>query len=237
MALAKPKPLSKPNNTISENSYVDNTDDLTSLTLDELADRFDSIEQQAQLFQGRILLEARNRFESDIAFGEWVTNVGGTLCSTTRQHRTRLMNLARFFDSRELTGISITAAYEISAPINEDVADKIYEYALNKNLPVSEIKAQIQIAKGIQPESNLKAIDVKSQAKQILDDFKKYVMVGVKKVPQQDAILVLQSCIKQIRADIKELENQKKEDTQIVTIQQLETTETSPASEDTGNNS
>jgi hypothetical protein len=230
MALAKPKPLSKPNNTISENSYVDNTDDLTSLTLDELADRFDSIEQQAQLFQGRILLEARNRFESDIAFGEWVTNVGGTLCSTTRQHRTRLMNLARFFDSRELTGISITAAYEISAPINEDVADKIYEYALNKNLPVSEIKAQIQIAKGIQPESNLKAIDVKSQAKQILDDFKKYVMVGVKKVPQQDAILVLQSCIKQIRADIKALENQKKEDTQIVTIQQLETTETSQAS-------
>lgn len=204
MALAKPKPLAKPNNTISENSYVDNTDDLTLLTLDELADRFDSIEQQAQLFQGRILLEARNRFESDTTFGEWVTNVGGTLCSTTRQHRTRLMNLARFFDSKELTGISITAAYEISAPINEDVADKIYEYALNKNLPVSEIKAQIQIAKGIQPESDLKTIDVSSRSKQkTLEDFKKYVMFGVKKVSQQDAIKILQDCIKQIRADIK----------------------------------
>ncbi len=111
MALAKPKRLSKPNYSISESSYVDNADDLTSLTLEQLADRFNSIEQQAQLFQGRILLEARNRFESDAAFGEWVTNVGGTLCSTTRQHRTRLMNLARFFDSRELTVISITADY------------------------------------------------------------------------------------------------------------------------------
>lgn len=210
MALAKPKPLSKPNNTISENSYVDNTDDLTSLTLEELADRFDSIEQQAQLFQGRILLEARNRFDSDAAFGEWVANVGGTLCSTTRQHRTRLINLARFFDSRELTGISITAAYEISAPINEDVADKIYEYALNKNLPVSEIKAQIQIAKGIKIESDSKIIDVELQAKLALDDFKKSVMSGVKKVLQQDAIKVLQDCIKQIRADIKNAQNQQK---------------------------
>lgn len=227
MALAKPKPLSKPNNTISKNSYVDNTDDLTSLTLDELANRFDSIEQQAQLFQGRILLEARNRFESDVAFGEWVNNVGGTLCSTTRQHRTRLMNLARFFDNRELTGISITSAYEISAPINEDVADRIYEYALNKNLSVSEIKAQIQIAKGVNSESDSKIIDIELQAKQTLDNFKKYIMFGVKKVPQQDAIKVLQDCIRQIRADIKETEEIKKNDNK----------KSIPESEDAGNNS
>ncbi len=206
MALAKPKPLSKPNNAISESSYVDNSDDLTALTLDELADRFDSIEQQAQLFQGRILLEARNRFESDIAFGEWVVNVGGTLCSTTRQHRTRLMNLARFFDGRELTGISITAAYEISAPANEDVADKIYEYAFNKNLPVAEIKKQIQIEKGLSPEENkTETVAVESVLLPVedLDVFKQVVLSDIKGLSDQSAIKVLQDCIKEIRGKKK----------------------------------
>lgn len=220
MALAKPKPLSKPNNTISENSYVDNTDDLTSLTLDELANRYDSIEQQAQLFQGRILLEARNRFESDIAFGEWVTNVGGTLCSTTRQHRTRLMNLARFFDSRELTGISITAAYEISAPTNEAVADRVYEYALNKNLPVAEIKKQIQIAKGLSLEEN-KIEPVTTEEPVLLpledlDTFKQVILSDIEGLSEQNAIKVLQDCIKEVRA-------KKKNNEQPI-----------PASEDTG---
>lgn len=221
MALAKPKPLSKPKNAISETSYVENSDDLTLLSLDQLADRFDSIEQQAQLYQGRILLEARNRFESDIAFGEWVTNAGGTLCSITRQHRTRLMNLARFFDSRELTGISITAAYEISAPINEDVADKIYEYALNKNLPVSEIKAQIQIAKGLSQKGN-KTEPVTTEPVLLpledLDTFKQVILSDIEGLSEQNAIKVLQDCIKEVRA--------KKNNEQPI-----------PASKDAGNNS
>lgn len=210
MALAKPKRLSKPNYSISESSYVDNADDLTSLTLEQLADRFNSIEQQAQLFQGRILLEARNRFESDAAFGEWVTNVGGTLCSTTRQHRTRLMNLARFFDSRELTGISITAAYEISAPINEDVADKIYEYALNKNLPVSEIKAQIQIAKGGLSQETSNKEPTKDESVLLppedLNKFKEIILSEIKELSEKNAIKVLQDCIKEVR--VKEKNNQ-----------------------------
>lgn len=207
MALAKPKRLSKPNNSISESSYVDNTDDLTSLTLEQLADRFNSIEQQAQLFQGRILLEARNRFESDATFGEWITNVGGTLCSTTRQHRTRLMNLARFFDSRELTGISITAAYEISAPINEDVADKIYEYALNKNLPVSEIKAQIQIAKGGSSQDTSNKEPTKGESillpPEDLNKFKEIILSEIKELSEKNAIKVLQDCIKEVRVKKK----------------------------------
>lgn len=133
-----------------ETTFIGTVDKLSlkNLSLDELAQRFDDIEQQAQLFQGRILLEARKRFKSDPLFGEWVTSVGGALCSCGRQHRTKLMNLARFFDGRELDKISVTAAYEIAAPVNADVAKDVYEYVKGKNLPVAEVKRQIAIRKG-----------------------------------------------------------------------------------------
>lgn len=127
-----------------------NPTDLSGLSLNELADRYEQIERQGQLLQGIILLEVRNRFKSDNDFGDWVKmNDGLTLCSTTPQHRSRLMNLARFFKDRDMKGISITAAYEISAPTNADIAEDIYSTALFKNLPVAEIKRQIALKKGI----------------------------------------------------------------------------------------
>jgi hypothetical protein len=208
MALAKPRQLSKPIGDITAANYIDNSDDLKALTLEQLADRFESIGNQAQLLLGNILLEARERFESDIEFGEWITNIGGTLCSTSRQHRTRLMNLARFFKGKELLGISLTAAYEISAPVNKDVADKIYEYALNKNLSVEEIKKSIQVEKGLPSETPTNAVAVEPESVLLpledLDIFKKVVLSDVEELSDQNAIRVLQDCIKMIRAKKKQ---------------------------------
>ncbi len=59
------------------------------------------------------------------------------------------MNLARFFKDGDMSGISVTAAYEISRPENTDVAEKIYADVINKNLSVKEIKHKIKIAKSI----------------------------------------------------------------------------------------
>jgi hypothetical protein len=42
-----------------------------------------------------------------------------------------------------------SACYEISASINADIADKVYQEALGKNLSVAQIKAEIAKAKGI----------------------------------------------------------------------------------------
>ena len=123
-------------------------DNLKALSLDQLANRFEEIEQQGQLLQGRILLEARERFKSDNEFGAWVEQVGGAIYSTSRQHRTKLMNLAKFFELREINKISISAAYEISAPINSDIAVDVYDYAKGKNLPLTEIRKQIAMRKG-----------------------------------------------------------------------------------------
>ena len=200
MALAKPRKLSRPTGEVIISNYIENSDNLSDLSLEQLADRFESIEQQAQLFQGRILLEARNRFDSDIKFGEWIIKIGGTLCSTTRQHRTRLMNLARFFENKELVGISMTVAYEISAPANEAIADKIYEYALNKNLSVAEIKKQIQIEKGLTPEVIITKAEPELLPLEDFDVFKQVVLADVEGLSGTNAIRVLQDCIKDLRA-------------------------------------
>ena len=100
-------------------------DDLATLSLDDLAQRYVSIDQQSQLYKGLILLEARERFVSDKEFGEWVVTHGLSV-GTTQQNRTLFMNLAKFFKNRDMTGISLTVAYEISRPQNSSVAEEIY---------------------------------------------------------------------------------------------------------------
>ena len=210
MALVEIKQLKQTPTAQSTEKFIDDTieqqlPDLTVLTLDELVERYNSIDQQSQLFKGLILLEARERLPSNKEFGTWIKSIQA-LCLDNQPTLTRYMNFAKYFKDKDRTGISLTAAYEISAPANEAIADEIYEYALNKNLPVADIKAQIQIVKGVQPENHSKILDVELQAKQALDDFKKTVTSGVKKVPKQDAIKVLQDCIKQLRAEIKALE-------------------------------
>ena len=119
---------------------------LQDLSLDELANRFEDIGQQAQLLQGQILLEARNRLGSDKEFGKWCAS--HSICVGSQQQRNRLIHLARFFEGRELDRISISAAYEISAPANKKIAEEIYEYAKGKNLPLAEVRRQIAIRKG-----------------------------------------------------------------------------------------
>jgi hypothetical protein len=57
------------------------------------------------------------------------------------------MNFARFFKDRDMSGISLTAAYEISRPDNANIAEEVYIYALNKNLPVAEIRQKVEFLK------------------------------------------------------------------------------------------
>ena len=214
MALAKPRKLTKISGQIQEIDYVEGRDDLTSLSLDELAFQFESIEQQSQLLQGRILLEARSRLNSDIEFGEWVSKHTGTLCSTTRQQRTRLMNLARYFGSKDTKGISLTVCYEISSPANVDVADKVYEYALNRNLSVADIKAKIKEEKKLLPilESSAEDQDHESfteadhdtnkkeelMPREDVSEFVKLILSDVQSLPQNEAVRVLKLCLKEL---------------------------------------
>lgn len=109
------------------------------------------------MMKGLILLEARNRFTSNNEFGDWVKSVIA-ICDDGFQVRNRLMNYAKFFQNKDMAGISLSSCYLISSPINADIADKVYQAALNQNLSVAKIKAEIAKAKGLLPENvNLEA--------------------------------------------------------------------------------
>jgi hypothetical protein len=111
------------------------------------------------------------------------------------------MNFAKYFKDRDRTGITLTVAYEISAPINADVADKVYQVALNKNLSVAQIKAEIAKAKGVVLDSKdedndevelIPLADISEVMKQIMDD--------ISNLPKHEAIRVLTMCLKKIKS-------------------------------------
>jgi hypothetical protein len=123
----------------AEDYQADIVPDLAGLSLDDLAIQYAEIDQQSNLLKGNILLEARSRFPSDKEFGQWVST--HSLCVGSQQSRNRLMHLADFFsDGRDMEGIAITAAYEISAPVNRDKALTVYNKVRGKNLSVKEVK-------------------------------------------------------------------------------------------------
>jgi hypothetical protein len=200
MALVKPKSLKTRNSETSKSisSYVEGSDDLSVLTLDQLAARYEEIDQQSQLFKGLILLEARSRFPSNNEFGDWVQSVP-SLCGDGNQVRNRYMNFANYFKDRDRTGITITACYEISAPINADIADKVYQAALNQNLSVAQIKAEIAKAKGLLPESvNEGSGELELMPLGDISRFMEQVLADIDKLPKREAIRVLKECLKKL---------------------------------------
>jgi hypothetical protein len=172
---------------------------LSDLSLDELVDRFIAIDNQAHLLKGLILLEARSKFSSDKEFGQWVISTGINNSTKTRQIRTQLMNLASYFKDKDTTGISLSACYEISAPINADIADKVYQAALNKNLSVAQIKAEIAKAKGLLPESvNEGSGEPELMPLGDISSFMEQVMADISNLPKAEAIRVLKTCLKEL---------------------------------------
>ena len=219
MALPKPNKLKDKPAAQSIDSYVigDNisysSTDLSTLTLDDLANRYEEIHQQSQLLKGLILLEARNRFPSNNEFGDWIQTVHA-LSVDSQQTRTKFMNFARYFQHKERIGISLTACYEISAPVNEDVADKVYEYALNRNLSVADIKAKIKEEKKLLPilEINSEEHDQESftetdhdtikkeelMPREDVSEFVKLILSDVQSLSQNEAVRVLKLCLKEL---------------------------------------
>jgi len=123
----------------AEDYQPDVNPDLSILSTEELAVQYIEIDRQSHLLKGKILLEARTRFQSDKEFGKWIST--HSLCVGSQQSRNRLMHLASFFDdNRDMDGITITSAYEISSPANRDKAVDVYKKVYGKNLSVKQVK-------------------------------------------------------------------------------------------------
>ena len=157
--------------------------DLAGLSLDDLAIQYAEIDQQSNLLKGNILLEARSRFPSDKEFGQWIST--HSLCVGSQQSRNRLMHLADFFsDGRDMEGIAITAAYEISAPVNRDKALTVYNKVRGKNLSVKEVKGLLvegdekRIEKINSKEEIIKKIGDEKDIQRVAIDLVDHVMFG-----------------------------------------------------------
>ncbi len=188
---------------ILENNFIQSLDKtrLEGLGLDELANRYVAIDSQAHMMKGLILLEARTRFASNNEFGDWVKSVI-SICDDSFQVRNRLMNYAKFFQNKDTTGISLSSCYLISSPINADIADKVYQVALNQNLSVAQIKAEIAKAKGLLPES----VDEGSDGPELmpLGDISKFmeqVLADISNLPKNEAMRVLKECMKKVQKE------------------------------------
>jgi hypothetical protein len=174
---------------------------LGDLTLDELAYRYFEIDNQSRLLKGKILLEARSRFKADVDFGNWIRGV--ELFDT--YHRSQLhnlMNLAKFFSDKNMDGISVTVGYEISKPGNSDIAEDLYNLALNKNLSVAQIKTEIDKARGLLAEVVTESNDKTELELMPLEDisiFMKQVLSDISNLPKADAIRVLDECKKELK--------------------------------------
>lgn len=148
---------------------VNNTNDLSSLSLEELADQATSIINQSKQMLAKILLEGRKKCKSNKHYGQWVSSIIG-LSDITFQHRNAMLNWARFEESHPMLGISMTAGFEIAAPGNAEVAEKVYEYCYNKNLSVEEVKRYIMQIKSIDSISTQDNTEYKdSNQEQIID--------------------------------------------------------------------
>ena len=176
---------------------------LQDLSLNELADRYIQIDNQAHMMKGLILLEARSRFPSNNEFGEWVKSVV-TLCDDGHQVRNRLMRYAKFFKDKDTTGISLTSCYAISA-VDDEIAEAIYTEVKGKNLSVEQVKDLIKKAKKeISSEDKIQESDLNKLSDDEVKNYTNTVLTEFSELSEKNIILILQNCIKVTREKMKQ---------------------------------
>jgi hypothetical protein len=168
--------MSNKNTVLAIKAFEVTQHDLSKINIENLISGFDSVGEQTQLLQGKILLEIRKRcYREGTTLKDLISNLGikhSSLLELSPAQRNRLMNLAEFFNAeRPMSGISVTVAYEISAPRNEAIAKELYAEAFEKNLTVNDIKEFIDILKDKSETTKLdyvRNVTLSEDAKKIL---------------------------------------------------------------------
>lgn len=193
---------------------IDIETDLKHQQLDHLVRQFDDIGNQSQILQGLILLEISARcYQNRCSFEEYVEQEqikNSSLCTITHQHRTRLMNLAKFFTKdRPMTGISITAGYEISAPKNSKVALAVYNLVVNQNYPVKEIQKIIKHQMSKLNSKSTNSVKISYARQVVLCEEATVVMNAIRKFnfSKEEQLAILKSCYVKLQEEIKSQTN------------------------------
>lgn len=123
------------------------THDFEKMTETELVNCFVELEKsnvKGRLQQCRVLREIRLRFGADDrAFGEHIASMT-ILSEIPYQTRARMIQVADFFENREIDGIAWSAAIELAAPKNAAVASQVYKEIVGKNVRSVDVKSQIE---------------------------------------------------------------------------------------------
>lgn len=130
-----------------DNVALSPTNDLKKLTLDELADRAESIAKQSNEMIAQILVEARRRLNKP-EYTAWVQSIP-CIAAYSPQYRSKLLRYGRFAESHKMLGISMAAGLQITAKVNEDVADEVYKYCYRKNMSVDDVNRYIEQCKAV----------------------------------------------------------------------------------------
>lgn len=188
---------------------------LKSQNLEHLVNQFDDIGNQSQILQGLILLEISARCHQErLGFDEYMQKEqikNSSLCEITHQHRTRLMNLAKFFTKeRPMTGISITAGYEISAPKNQKVAVAVYNQVVNQNYPVAEIQKRIKYEMTKLNNRSTSSGKVEYARQVVLSENANTILNTVQgfNISQHEQLAILKSCYVKLQDDMNKQTSQ-----------------------------
>lgn len=142
------------------NIAVESTQTLRRLTVDQLVDKWDQLEDDYILLKWKLAMLISDKFKSKIEFGQFlqelrITNPNHALCVITQQTLNRYAHAARFCDrfgiyDLKAIRISPTAIYQLSKPANEAIVDKQFiDKIKKKSLPVAEVERLIYQAHSI----------------------------------------------------------------------------------------
>jgi len=199
------------------NTQPTNSNDLSTQSINDLLRQFESIGQQAQVFQGRILIEFKKRADHErIDFEQYIKMhciEHSTLCAMTHQHRNRLMHLAKFFDEQHpMDGITVTCGYEIAAPKNKTVAEAVYQKAFAQYLSVDDIRKLIKAEKlALANKSEVPKIIYSKHVKMteeatLLIEYLNAMKPGS---TDQDNLIVFKTCYEKMKEQINATQHEK----------------------------
>jgi len=143
---------------VAEKDSIWSLANLRKLTPDELLDRIEQIDNQAFLYTCRLLWELRQRFPSDIHFGQYIegirSNPDNTVKLGSQPRINKMLHVGRFCDENKISdisksGILQSAIVELSRPANKDVASVVLHEIRRANLPLKEVLRLIEQKKAV----------------------------------------------------------------------------------------
>lgn len=127
-------------------------DNLTELSIPDLTVAYSRIEGgmiQARYQQCKIIREIRNRFGNDNnAFSQFFKEEGvpALMRELSPDTRTRMIQIADFFDSRPIEGVSWTVAISLSKPkyVNSSVSVQVYDEVYGSGASVDQVMNRLE---------------------------------------------------------------------------------------------